>query len=319
VPLLALHWACGGRLLKEQRRAFDDELAELRGHREGAAAARREVDMEMATERQATADAQLKCREAERAAQKARDEAAAKEALAEQRASALDLAQEEMRKLLVDLREARAALAASQLETAAVAARALEATNAAESARAAAQAAQAAEAAAQADAAVARAAAQAAEAATVAAAYADTDDQASPGQQAADNEPHDEAGGGEGRKGVLHNQTSILGKDFDLDESPGAPSFTEQLASALRSRAARVLDLFREMDENEDGTAGRAGMEPGLYRVLCSEPRERFAGRHPHAHMTTRGRCVCAPCRAQARCLALSSVARCPSWASTCR
>ena len=37
---------------------------------------------------------------------------------------------------------------------------------------------------------------------------------------------------------------------IDLDESEGAPV---QLAAALRSNAARVIDLFRSWDTNEGG------------------------------------------------------------------
>lgn len=40
-------------------------------------------------------------------------------------------------------------------------------------------------------------------------------------------------------------QSSVLPK-LDLDESDDAPPITEQIATALRSNSARVLDLFRE-------------------------------------------------------------------------
>ena len=41
--------------------------------------------------------------------------------------------------------------------------------------------------------------------------------------------------------------SSVLG-NFDLDESPGAPPVSQQLANALRANAGRVLDLFRDWD-----------------------------------------------------------------------
>ena len=50
--------------------------------------------------------------------------------------------------------------------------------------------------------------------------------------------------------------TSILGR-IDIDESPGAPPMTEQIATALRVNSARVLDLFREWDTNGDGEVSR--------------------------------------------------------------
>mgnify|MGYP003879564949 CR=1 FL=1 len=50
--------------------------------------------------------------------------------------------------------------------------------------------------------------------------------------------------------------TSILGR-IDIDESPGAPPMTEQIATALRANSARVLDLFREWDTNGDGEVSR--------------------------------------------------------------
>jgi len=50
--------------------------------------------------------------------------------------------------------------------------------------------------------------------------------------------------------------TSVLGK-IDIDEGPDAPPITEQIASALRSSAGRVLDLFREWDTNGDGEVSR--------------------------------------------------------------
>ena len=41
----------------------------------------------------------------------------------------------------------------------------------------------------------------------------------------------------------------------DIDESAGAEPVAQQLATALRNSSARVLDLFRQWDENHDGKA----------------------------------------------------------------
>ena len=43
----------------------------------------------------------------------------------------------------------------------------------------------------------------------------------------------------------LRKQTSALGS-LDLDESPGAPPVSKQLAVAMKANHVRVLDLFRE-------------------------------------------------------------------------
>ena len=40
---------------------------------------------------------------------------------------------------------------------------------------------------------------------------------------------------------------------FDLDESPGAPPVSSQLRDALTSNAIRVIDLFRDMDDDGSG------------------------------------------------------------------
>ena len=40
---------------------------------------------------------------------------------------------------------------------------------------------------------------------------------------------------------------SVLGKDFDLDESEGAPPVSQQIATALRANAGKVLDFFRDV------------------------------------------------------------------------
>ena len=63
------------------------------------------------------------------------------------------------------------------------------------------------------------------------------------------------------RKGVdrgTGKSTSLLGKDFDLDESPGAPPIAQQLAEGLAANSVKVLDLFREMDASGDGSVARS-------------------------------------------------------------
>jgi len=51
--------------------------------------------------------------------------------------------------------------------------------------------------------------------------------------------------------------TSPLG-NIDLDEGPGAQPIAVQLGNALRKNAGRVLDLFRDWDDNGDGEVSRA-------------------------------------------------------------
>ena len=45
--------------------------------------------------------------------------------------------------------------------------------------------------------------------------------------------------------------------NFDLDESPDAPSVSEQIIAALSRNAGKVLDLFRSWDNNADGVVTR--------------------------------------------------------------
>ena len=51
---------------------------------------------------------------------------------------------------------------------------------------------------------------------------------------------------------------SAVGKNFDLDEGPDAKPISEQLAAALKTNSARVLDLFRDWDADGDGEVSRA-------------------------------------------------------------
>ena len=54
----------------------------------------------------------------------------------------------------------------------------------------------------------------------------------------------------------LENTTMTL-KGLVVDTSPGAPPIPEQLRVALSKNAARVIDLFREWDEDKDGTVSK--------------------------------------------------------------
>ena len=57
------------------------------------------------------------------------------------------------------------------------------------------------------------------------------------------------------RKGGASKRGSALG-NIDLDEDSGVP-YQEQLRSALSQHAVRVIDLFREWDEDESGTVSK--------------------------------------------------------------
>jgi len=60
-----------------------------------------------------------------------------------------------------------------------------------------------------------------------------------------------------GRVKTSYTKSSLLGKDFDFDESVDAPSYAQQVSSALRQVSSRVLDFFREIDTSSDGLVSR--------------------------------------------------------------
>ena len=57
------------------------------------------------------------------------------------------------------------------------------------------------------------------------------------------------------RRGGATKRSSAL-RNIDLDEDSGVP-YQEQLRSVLSSNAVRVIDLFREWDEDENGTVSK--------------------------------------------------------------
>jgi len=66
---------------------------------------------------------------------------------------------------------------------------------------------------------------------------------------------------------------SVLGK-FDLDEQPGAPPISSQLANALRQDAKRVLDLFRDWDTDGDGEISRKEFHKAMVTLGLEVPTE---------------------------------------------
>ena len=61
---------------------------------------------------------------------------------------------------------------------------------------------------------------------------------------------------------------------IDLDESPGAPPISEQLAGALRENATRVLDLFRSWDADGDGQVSRAEFHKAMPALGLEVPKK---------------------------------------------
>ena len=94
------------------------------------------------------------------------------------------------------------------------------------------------------------------------------------------------------RKGVLG--------EIDLDEGPDAPPISEQLASALRASAGRVMDLLREWDADGEPARWRGAGEAAITPGGCSGWRPAC----PHSL-----RCSC--------CLARSSP-HLPGWHAEC-
>ena len=65
---------------------------------------------------------------------------------------------------------------------------------------------------------------------------------------------------------------------LDLDESPGAPPINEQLRDALARHAGKVLDLFREWDEDGDGQIDKGEFREAM-TMLVLEVRSRRQSR----------------------------------------
>jgi len=68
-------------------------------------------------------------------------------------------------------------------------------------------------------------------------------------------------------------KTSPLG-DLDLDEGPDAPPISQQLAAALRKSAGKVLDLFRNWDDNGDGEVSRAEFHKAMPALGLNVPKK---------------------------------------------
>ena len=58
------------------------------------------------------------------------------------------------------------------------------------------------------------------------------------------------------RKGKLNKQNSVLMQGFDIDET-SEQSVAHQLRDALSKNAVRVVDLFREWDDDNNGKVSR--------------------------------------------------------------
>jgi len=61
---------------------------------------------------------------------------------------------------------------------------------------------------------------------------------------------------------------------IDLDESPGAPPYAEQIATALRENSTRVLDLFRSWDADGDGQVSRAEFHRAMPALGLDVPKK---------------------------------------------
>ena len=67
--------------------------------------------------------------------------------------------------------------------------------------------------------------------------------------------------------------TSPLGQ-VDLDEGPDAPPIAVQLAQALRTHATRVLDLFRDWDDDGNGEISRAEFHRAMPALGLDVPKK---------------------------------------------
>ena len=61
---------------------------------------------------------------------------------------------------------------------------------------------------------------------------------------------------------------------LDLDEGPDAPPVSEQLATALKQNATRVVDLFRSWDSNGDGQVSRAEFHRAMPALGLQVPKQ---------------------------------------------
>ena len=61
---------------------------------------------------------------------------------------------------------------------------------------------------------------------------------------------------------------------IDIDESPDAPPYSEQIATALRNNSTRVLDLFRSWDADGDGQVSRAEFHKAMLALGLEVPKK---------------------------------------------
>ena len=90
---------------------------------------------------------------------------------------------------------------------------------------------------------------------------------------------------GEGRVEVAHVEKALRwacksrksallrNVELDYDEGPGQEPLHEQLRDALVSNAVRVIDLFREWDEDGDGEISRSEFSKALPLLGLSAPK----------------------------------------------
>jgi len=74
-------------------------------------------------------------------------------------------------------------------------------------------------------------------------------------------------------KGEKRPRKGLFG-DLDLDEGPDAPPISEQIATALRSSAGRVMDLMREWDKDGDGEISRKEFHEAMPKLGLDVPKE---------------------------------------------
>ena len=84
---------------------------------------------------------------------------------------------------------------------------------------------------------------------------------------------HSEVAAAPASEGEAHRRRGPLGR-FDIDESPGAAPISEQLKSALKRSAGKVIDLFRSWDVDHDGLVTRAEFHRAMSLLGLDVPSE---------------------------------------------
>jgi len=75
------------------------------------------------------------------------------------------------------------------------------------------------------------------------------------------------------KKEAKKKGTSPVG-NLDLDEGPDAPPIAVQLANALRKHAGKVLDLFRDWDDDGNGEVSRAEFHRAMPALGLTVPKK---------------------------------------------